>query len=274
MQPGTRRSCQRPRCLVKLAPGRAWEGPLTAWNQEEDLLFRYWKCSVDVCSAHIEDVVVLTDAGRIETTLDARGKIVPWTPRYGLARVLEAEAIDPEVTLYLAGWGLPVDSDVLVAQLPEVLVELVTQRMWHTVMWRWTYPGGLLLQNVFDLIPVHMQRNAMVRRKARRGHPIDPRQPDPEAAPVAREFFVDVVHRLRQWGPTVLAGQGSAQLGDEDECMELEVKDTVIGMDRLQRALGVKGAPCPGPANTIRTDCCMDSCWAPCCGTVPSRGPR
>ena len=27
--------------------------------------------------------------------------------------------------------------------------------------------------------------------------------------------------------------------------MELEVKDTLIGMDRLQRALGVKGAPLP-----------------------------
>ena len=201
VQPGTRRSCQRPRCLVKLAPGRAWEGPLTAWNQEEDLLFRYWKCSVDVCSAHIEDVVVLTDVGRIETTFNAKGKIVPWAPRYGLARVLEAEAIDPEVTLYLAGWGLPVDSDVLVAQLPEVLVELVTQRMWHTVMWRWTYPGGLLLQNVFDLIPVHMQRNAMVRRKARRGHPIDPRQPDPKAAPVAREFFRGRCSPVAAMGP-------------------------------------------------------------------------
>ena len=44
--------------------------------------------------------------------------------------------------------------------------------------------------------------------------------------------------------PTVLAGQGSAQLGDE-ECKALEVKDIVIGMDRLQRALGVKGASLP-----------------------------
>ena len=46
-----------PRCCVKVAPGRVNSGPLTEWNKEEALLFRYFFGPAGACSYRIEGVL-------------------------------------------------------------------------------------------------------------------------------------------------------------------------------------------------------------------------
>ena len=118
------------------------------------MLFRYWRCRGDACSAYFEDVVVLTDAAPVCSTVGRRGRPSAPSLRQALAvPSQEAAAIAAGVPRQLVAWGLPADSVVPVAHLPHVLVELVTRRMWHTLMWRCSMTGGLLLRDVLDFPP-------------------------------------------------------------------------------------------------------------------------
>ena len=77
-----------------------------------------------------------------------------------------AEVIFPEVPDQLDTWGLPGGGVVPVLYLPQVLLELVLRHSWHSLMWRSTRAGGMLLQPVLDfplLIGRAMWRSARAR---------------------------------------------------------------------------------------------------------------
>ena len=223
-----------PRCLVKVAPGRAYSGPLTAWNREEDLLFRYMACPGDALSARIEDVMVLRGAAPLRSAVDGQSRVSTFTVRRALGLPLVgAAAVDAGVLDQLVAWGLSAASDVPVARLPHMLVELVARGIWHTLLWRSSSPGGLLLRDVLDF-----PSRDWVRRPARSGPPAH--RPD---GPIAPEFWQHTLGGLQRWAPALLAGQGERRPGDE-EATELELQLAAVGVDSLRRAVA-PAAPRP-----------------------------
>ena len=93
---------------------------------------------------------MLPDAAPIHSMLHERGRRRGPSLRAALQLPGPAEAIAHEVPDQLVAWGLPRNGHVPVLHVPQVLLELVLRHSWHSLMWRSTRAGGMLLQPVLD----------------------------------------------------------------------------------------------------------------------------
>ena len=134
------------------------------------MLFRYFGCPSDAFSHSIEAMRMLPDAAPIHSMLHERGRRRGPSLRAALQLPGPAEAIAHEVPDQLVAWGLPRNGHVPVLHVPQVLLELVLRHSWHSLMWRSTRAGGMLLQPVLDF-PL------LIGRTPSSGLPSSPRLP-------------------------------------------------------------------------------------------------
>ena len=198
--------------LVKLRPALPWQGPLTNWGSEADLLWNYSERPLNSYSADIMDVAFLVEplevfALTINETVFRPSVGSTFMPSVTTDLLSGMFCSGPggggrrSVREIVESWGVEWGADVVnipCISLPQPVADLMGRGAWHTLLLLARVPGWL---HVDPLLPAGFLTQVRA-----------PGFDEPEdGIALTTEFLTESIAFLRQWAPAIIRDDPDAQ---------------------------------------------------------------